>query len=239
MSSSQMGLGSLPSATGGYYSSPRQAGMGFGGYTGLSPQDELYAQQFGKDAQNGNFWGGAALWTVGAGLAGTGTVAMERQWLKETHGNYLKAKHSYIIDNLTDGQWDLVNANEKMKAYGDENLSGVKRIRTLENSLREGYIKNLPQLDNNPYKGVNKVLSDAHDYAKVALNEVDPKGFEQLGLSKTTGLGKAAGVAGAVLAGGLLISHLSASGEGASTTELARNRLAMLRMQEREQQGRA
>ncbi len=101
-------------------------------------------------------------------------------------------------------------------------------------------MQNIYKWDENPYKGVNKILSDAHDFAKVRLNEVDPKGFEQLGLSKTTGLGKAAGVAGLVLAGGLFMSHLSASGEGASTTELARNRLAMLRLQEQQQQqGRA
>jgi hypothetical protein len=145
-----MSLGNLPSATGGYYSSPRQAGMGFGGYTGLSPQDELYAQQFGRDAQNGNFWRGAALWTVGAGLAGTGTVAMERQWLKETHGSYTDAKKWYLNENLTDAHKTTLGI-----AAGSE-----IDLKAVEGNFRKGFVQNLPQLDKNPYKGVNKILSD-------------------------------------------------------------------------------
>ena len=68
------------------YSNPRDArqanSMGYGGYTGLDARQEALAQQFGREAQNGNFWRGAALWGTGAVVAGVGTVALERQWAK-------------------------------------------------------------------------------------------------------------------------------------------------------------
>jgi len=217
-------LGSLPSANGGNY--PRQAGMVYDGYTGLDPLQEVYAQRFGQEAQNSNFWRGATLWGTGAVLAGVGTVALERQWLKEGHGSYVDAKRQYLNQNLTDAHKTTLG----ITAGSEIDLKAVDK------NFREGFVKNIHQWDENPYKGVNKVLNEASDYAKVQMNHFDNanvgKIVEDMKITKTTGLAKAGMVAGAVLAGGLLISHLSASGEGNATTQMARERLAMLKAQE-------
>lgn len=232
MSNQINSLGSLPSANGGNY--PRQAGMVYGGYTGLDPLQEAYAQRFGQEAQNGNFWRGATLWGTGAVLAGVGTVALERQWLKETSNSYLNAKLEFISPKATAEHFSLLAENKKFAdLINSPTLTPNQRYATMEKTVREGFIKNSYKLDNNPYKELNTLFNNANDYAKVQLNAVDPEVLaKEVKLTKTTGLAKAGMVAGAVLAGGLLISHLSASGEGNATTQMARERLAMLKAQE-------
>ena len=235
MGNSINSLGSLPDASG-YMSagSPRQAGMVYGGYTGLDPLEEAYAQRFGQEAQNGNFWRGATLWGTGAVLAGVGTVAMERQWLKETSNAYLSAKRDFLKPQLTPEHYSLLGENKKAaEAMNNTALTEAQKFKVLDNSVKEGFIKNSYKLDNNPYKELNTLFNNANDYAKVQLNAVDPEVLaKEVKLTKTTGLAKAGMVAGAVLAGGLLISHLSASGEGNATTQMAREHLAMLKAQE-------
>ena len=218
------------------YSNPRDArqanSMGYGGYTGLDAREEAYAQQFGREAQNGNFWRGAELWTTGAVLAGGTTIALERQWLKESHGSYVAAKSNHLLENITDEQWSLLNKNEKV-ADAFKNNKAPELAQALNDDIRAGYAKNSYKLDKNPYKELNKLLGQANDVAKVELNKIDPtKLAENVKLTKTTGLAKAGMVAGAVLTGGLLISHLSASGEGNATTQMARQRLAQLKAEE-------
>jgi hypothetical protein len=236
MSDTIRGLNSVPNASGGggYSTSPRQVGMGYGGYTGLDPREEAYARQFGDQAKNGNFWRGAAVWTAGAALAGGATVALERQWTKEGHSSYLSGKSDYITPNLTDEHYSLLSKNEKVaKALGDKTLKPAERLQAIDHGVREGFIKNSYKLDKNPYKDLNSVLNHANDYAKVQMNAVDSATLaKEVNLTKTTGLAKAGMVAGAVLAGGLLISHLSATGEGNATTQMARERLAQLKAQE-------
>jgi hypothetical protein len=227
MSNQINSLGSLPDASG-YMNarSPRQAGMGYGGYTGLNPGEEARARQFGDQAQNGNFWRGAALWTTGAAIAGGTTYAMERQWAKEGHSSYVDAKRQYLNQNLTDAHKTTLG----ITAGSEIDLKAVDK------NFTEGFVKNVHQWDENPYKGVNKVLNEANDYAKVQMNQFDNanvgKIAEKMNITKTTGLAKAGIVAGAVLAGGLLVSHLSASGEGNAITQMAREHLAMLKAQE-------
>ena len=209
------------------YSNPRDArqanSMGYGGYTGLDAREEVYAQQFGREAQNGNFWRGAELWTTGAVLAGGTTIAMERQWAKEGHSSYTDAKKQFLIEKLSKPQ---------KATLGITPNAGID-LKAVDKNFREGFVKNIFKGDANPYKGVNKVLNQANNVAKVELNKIDPtKLAEDVKRTKTTGLAQAGMVAGAVLAGGLLISHLSASGEGNATTQMARQRLAQLKAEE-------
>jgi hypothetical protein len=199
--------------------------MGYGGYMGLDPREEAYARKFGDQTQNGNFWRGAALWTAGAALAGGATVALERQWTKEGHSSFTDAKKLYLNQNLTAAHKTTLGITT-----GEIDLKAVNK------NFREGFVKNIHQWDANPYKGVNKVLNHANDYAKVAMNAAENSNPAQFAtdmkLTKTTGLAKAGMVAGAVLAGGLLLSHFSATGEGNATTQMARERLAELKAQE-------
>ena len=212
------------------YSNPRDArqanSMGYGGYTGLDARQEALAQQFGREAQNGNFWRGAALWGTGAVVAGVGTVALERQWAKEGHSSYTDAKKQFLIDELS---------NPQKATLGIANGAEID-VKAVDKNFREGFVKNIFKGDANPYKGVNKVLNQANNVAKVKMNafeNLDPTEFAQKAkLTNMTGVGKAGLIAGAVLTGGLLISHLSASGEGNATTQMARQRLAQLKAEE-------
>lgn len=208
------------------YSNPRESrqanSMGYGGYTGLDAREEAYAQQFGREAQNGNFWRGAELWTTGAVLAGGTTIALERQWAKEGHSSYTDAKKTFL-SQLTP---------EQRTTLGIANGAEID-VKAVDKTIRGEYIKNSYKFGNNPYKELNTMLNQANDVAKVELNKIDPtKLAENVKLTKTTGLAQAGMVAGAVLAGGLLISHLSASGEGNATTQMARQRLAQLKAEE-------
>ena len=211
------------------YSNPRDArqanSMGYGGYTGLDARQEALAQQFGREAQNGNFWRGAALWGTGAVLAGGTTIAMERQWAKEGHSSYTDAKKTFL-SQLTP---------EQRTTLGIANGAEID-VKAVDKTIRGEYIKNSYKVGNNPYKELNTMLNQANDVAKVKMNaaeHLNPTEFAQKAkLTNMTGVGKAGLIAGAVLTGGLLISHLSASGEGNATTQMARQRLAQLKAEE-------
>jgi hypothetical protein len=199
--------------------------MGYGGYTGLDARQEALAQQFGREAQNGNFWRGAALWGTGAVLAGGTTIAMERQWAKEGHSSYTDAKKTFL-SQLTPKQ---------RTTLGIANGAEID-VKAVDKTIRGEYIKNSYKFGNNPYKELNTMLNQANDVAKVKMNaaeHLNPTEFAQKAkLTNMTGVGKAGLIAGAVLTGGLLISHLSASGEGNATTQMARQRLAQLKAEE-------
>jgi hypothetical protein len=223
MNSSINSLGSLPASNnGGVYASPRQAANPdvYGNY-GLSPEEEAKAKEFGNQAANGNFWRGAALWGSGAAFVGLNTVSMERQWLKETHSSYTNAKKAYLNQHLSSAQKTALGITGP-----DINLNAT------ELNLGKGRLQNIFNGDN-PFKGVGTVMSNADDYAKVALNAVDPaKLATDVKLTKTTGLMKGGLLAGAILTVGLLTSNAAAANEGNATQQLARQRLAMLKAQE-------
>jgi len=207
-------------------------GMNGGYYPPLNAREEALAKQYGKDAENGNFWRGATLWTGTGLLAGGATTAYFRDAQIRTAQVYTDARADF-----------LTNAYDKNPGKYASEKANFGNGQTFDKGVWDGYTspENRFKLLDNPFRPDVELRSQSHQYANNILNAVDETTGKQLvraaaakevGLKHTSHLGKGAGVAAAIITAGLAISAISAQGEGKEVTASAKQQLAQLKAQE-------
>jgi hypothetical protein len=205
-------------------------GMNGGYYPPLNAREEALAKQYGKDAENGNFWRGATLWT-GTGLAAGGaTTAYFRDAQLKTSKIYTGARADFLSNALA-GQ---------PERYGSDILN-IFDVKKFDAELNTGLRENINQGFSNPFLPDLELQSQSHQQASIALNKRDQAtgkqliraaAAEEVGLKHTSHWKKGAGVAAAIITAGLAISAISAQGEGKEVTASAKQQLAQLKAQE-------
>jgi hypothetical protein len=202
-------------------------GMNGGYYPPLNAREEALAKQYGKDAENGNFWRGAALWT-GTGLAAGGaTTAYFRDAQLKTSSVYTNERVKFLESAMS----QALNKNLEMDIP----------LKDWDNAMNKGYRENFFKGAENPFAERIKFKNQSHQQASIALNKVDEAtgkqliraaAAEEVGLKHTSHWKKGAGVAAAIITAGLAISAISAQGEGKEVTASAKQQLAQLKAQE-------
>jgi hypothetical protein len=202
-------------------------GMNGGYYPPLNAREEALAKQYGKDAENSNFWRGATLWTGTGLLAGGATTAYFRDAQLKTSTVYTGERVKFLESTMS----QALNKNLEMDIP----------LKDWDNATDKGYRENFLKGTENPFTERMKFKNQSHQQASIALNKVDEATGKQLvraaaakevGLKHTTHLGKGVGVAAAIITAGLAISAISAQGEGKEVTASAKQQLAQLKAQE-------